>query len=119
MNKTSILFLTLFLFSSCLAIESKLAEQDLSQEKKAAGRPFTKSAVCAVDTFAIKSALQSDPRLILLNHIIDAGDSSRMILSADECASIGIPENLYAQALHYVDSLNAARRLRSNNLSDR
>ncbi len=26
MNKTSILFLTLFLFSSCLAIESKLAD---------------------------------------------------------------------------------------------
>lgn len=51
MNKTSILFLTLFLFSSCLAIESKLAEQDPSQEKKAAGRPFTKSAVCAVGTF--------------------------------------------------------------------
>lgn len=107
MKKIPCLFLTAALLSSCLAVESKLSESSEPGIKRHSAKLFSVRNVPELDTIAIQSAVQSDPMFILLNHIVESGDSSIVMLTREECEYIGIPSSKYEQVCVYVDSLNS------------
>lgn len=99
----------LLLLSSCLSVDSELSD---SEEKSAAMKRSRANLnpieSVIVDTLSFQSSVQSDYDIMLFSHVIMCGDSCRLILTAQDCDCLGIPEENYEKMLSYVDSLNTA-----------
>lgn len=60
-----------------------------------------------IDTFAMKSVLQSDLDLIMLAQVIMKDGVFILSISRDDAASIGVSSDMYDDYCAYVDRLNS------------
>lgn len=61
----------------------------------------------AVDTVALKSRIQSDYDLVLMNHIVRTDEGQYVLcLTKEDASEIGIPSELYESYSSFVESLD-------------
>lgn len=107
--KKIILPALLLIISATSCIENNLAlPEEVRNGKLSLSSLLTKSGSqdMPIDTFALKSYLQSDPGLILMRQVRVKDNKFFLSISMDDALSIGITPEMYDQCCRYVEELN-------------
>ncbi len=104
---TKFLFIIAIPFSimSCSIQELTPGNSDINKTVNISYNSKTKSLSCT-DSLILKSAWQSDYRIMLYNHVIYKNGSYFITLTRKDAKEIGIPDEIYNSISSQINELN-------------
>lgn len=105
---TQLTTLLLVLLTSCMSepMQENIIPESSTGKSPVKMRSMSKTSA-AVDTVALKSKIQSDYDLVLMNHIVRSDKGQYVLcLTKEDASEIGIPSELYECYSSFVESLN-------------